>query len=294
MRNLKTKDKNQSGYSLIEMAVVIVVIMGLFFALIAPFIISYLEKSRATACLAIRYQTEKAEIAYTLEKGFPSASFADLVTTGLLSEKPRCPSHGLYIWLQRMPAPVLGCSRHYAITPEGEDVKLLLSDSFNDQSQLKHLAGNWTIDNGSLANEPGQENRVAFGDTSWDNYTIKVSAILNQGNGYGIYYRADGNPNITGYVFQYNPGLGNRFIVRKVLGGSEQPPIQSVAIPKGFPVYNQSHDISITVIGDRTLIQVDNQTIMDFRDSSFASGSGGFQTWGQTVANFDNLRVAEQ
>ena len=288
------KGKDHSGYSLIEMTVIIVLIMGLFLAVVAPFIIAYLEKSRATACLAIRYQTEKAETAFALEKGSPSSSFADLVNSGLLSEKPRCPSHGLYIWLQRMPAPVLGCSRHYAMTPLGEEVSLLLSDSFNDQSQMKDLVGNWYIDNGSLVNEPGQENRIAFGNTTWDDYKIKVSAVLSQGNGYGIYYRADGNPNITGYVFQYNPGLGNRFLVRKVYGGREQSPLQSVAMPANFPVYNQSHDISITVIGDHTVIQIDNQTIMDFRDTSFTSGSGGFQTWKQAIANFDNLSVAQQ
>ncbi|MCG6535999.1 MAG: DUF1080 domain-containing protein, partial [Syntrophales bacterium LBB04] len=142
--------------------------------------------------------------------------------------------------------------------------------------------------------KPGQENRIAFGDPAWTNYEIKVSAVLTQGTGYGVYYRADGNPNITGYVFQYDPGLGNKFLVRKVYGGVEQSPFQSVSMPAGFPIYNQSHDVSIAVVGDRTVIKVDNQTILDFQDSSFASGSGGFRTWGQTAANFDNLSVVQQ
>jgi len=133
---------------------------------------------------------------------------------------------------------------------------------------------------------------LAFGDNSWTDYEIKVSADLSKGNGYGIYYRADGNPNITGYVFQYDPGLGNKFLVRKVINGQEQSPFQSVSMPAGFPVYNQAHDISIAVVGDRQIIKVDNQPIMDFTDSRFASGSGGFRTWGGT-ANFDNLTVVK-
>ncbi len=122
----------------------------------------------------------------------------------------------------------------------------------------------------------------------------RVSAVLNAGNGYGVYYRADNNPNITGYVFQFDPGLGNKFVVRKVVGGVEQAPFQSVAMPSGFPIYNQSHDISVAIVGDRHVIKVDNQPVLEFQDTTFASGSGGFRTWGATEASFDNLNVVEK
>jgi len=289
----KKMKRDNRGFTLIEMIVVIGVIIVLL-AISAPLMSAYLERGRTTTCLSMRYNTEKAEHVYIMEKNAPSASFADLVNAGLLTREPTCPSGGNYVWLQRTPQPILGCSIHYATIPAGETANVLFASSFDNQSGLKKLMGNWNTANGTLNNKPDQENRIAFGDTAWTDYEIKTSAVLTEGNGYGIYYRADGNPNITGYVFQYDPGLGNMFVVRKVVGGVEQSPFQTVSMPASLPIYNQSHDISITVVGDHTVIKVDNQPIMDFRDSSFASGSGGFRTWGSTAATFDNLSVVQK
>ncbi len=285
--------RDSRGFTIIEVIVVVGVVMVLL-AVAAPQMNAYLERGRATTCLSIRYNTEKAEHAYIMEKNTPSPSFADLVNDGLLSRQPACPSGGTYVWLQRTPQPILGCSIHYATLPSGDTANFLYASSFDGQSGLNKLMGNWNVANGTLNNKPGQENRIGFGDTTWKDYEIKTSAVLKQGNGYGIYYRADGKSNISGYVFQYDPGLGNKFVVRKVINGQEQAPFQTASMPTGFPIYNQSHDISIAVVGDRTVIKMDNQTIMDFKDSSFASGSGGFRTWGSTEANFDNLSVAQK
>jgi competence protein ComGC len=278
---------------MIEVIVVIGVIMVLS-AIAVPQMSAYLERGRAATCLSMRYNTEKAEHAYIMWKNAQSASFADLVSDGLLSRQPACPSGGTYVWLQRTPQPILGCSIHYATSPAEETANILYASSFNGQSGLDKLMGNWNVANGTLNNKPGQENRIAFGDTAWKDYEIKTSAVLTEGNGYGIYYRADGNANITGYVFQYDPGLGNKFVVRKVVDGVEQSPFQTVSMPAGFTVYNQSHDISIAVVGSQHVIKVDNQTVLSFTDSTFASGSGGFRTWGSTAANFDNLSVAQK
>ncbi len=288
---MRTKDPR--GFTLIELLVVIGLLMVLM-AIAVPMMAAYMERARAASCLSNRYHTEKAELAYMLEKGAPSAGFGELADAGLIQRVPVCPSGGTYVWLQRTPAPIIGCSLHYGTVPPGESETVLFSSLFNDQSGLKRLLGQWNTANGALNNRPGQENRIAFGDTAWTDYEIKVSAVLSQGSGYGIYYRADANPAITGYVFQYDPGLGNRFVVRKVVGGVEQAPFQSVPMPPGFTVYNQSHDISVAVQGDRTVIKVDNQTVLDFRDDRFTSGSGGFRTWGQSAASFDNLNVLQK
>lgn len=289
----KAKKRHLHGFTLIEMIVVIGVMM-IFLAVAVPQMSAYLDRGRATTCLSFRDQTEKAEATYMLEKNAPSNNFTALVNAGLLSKEPACPSNGLYVWLQRTPAPTLGCSVHYASIPAEESANVLYASSFNNMTGLKSLMGSWNTANGTLKDKPGQENRIAFGDTAWKNYEIKVSAVITQGNGYGIYYRADGNANITGYVFQYDPGLGNKFVVRKVYNGVEQGPFQNVSMPANFPIYNQSHDISISVVGNRQIIKVDNQTVLDFNDSSFNSGSGGFRTWGNTAANFDNLSVVQQ
>jgi len=284
--------RNIKGFTLVELMVVIGVIMALL-SIATPVMVLYLDRARATSCLSMRYNTEHAESTYMMEKNVPSTSFSDLVGSGLLTHEPACPGSGAYVWIQRTPTPILGCSLHYATIPVGETANVLFSTSFDNMNNLKSLMGKWSITNGEVVNTPGNESRIAFGDNSWTDYEIKTSAMLTQGNGYGIYYRADGNPNITGYVFQYDPGLGNKFVVRKVVKGQEQSPFQTVSMPAGFPIYNQAHDISIAVVGDRTVIKVDNQPVMDFKDSSFTSGSGGFRTWGQTKASFDNLSVVK-
>lgn len=285
--------KDHRGFTLIEMIMVTAVIAALL-AIAAPMIAAYLERARAKTCLSLRYQTEKAETTYMLEKNAPSAGFANLTGAGLLSQQPVCPSNGVYAWLQRTPLPILGCSRHYDAIPAGREANLLLASSFDNMNNMTRLRGTWRLTNGSLANTPGAESRIAFGDNAWTDYEIKVSASLMQGNGYGVYYRANGNPNISGYCFQYDPGLGNKLVVRKVYNGGEQPPFQSVSLPAGFPIYKTAHNISISVVGNHHVIKVDDQIVMDFRDDSFAAGSGGFRTWGQTAAYFDNLTVMRQ
>jgi len=274
--------------------VLVIALILVLLAVAAPLMSAYLDRSRATKCLSIRYVTEKSEMTYMIEKGRSSDSFTDLINAGFLTGEPRCPSGGTYVWLQRTPEPILGCSVHYGAVTAGEEARVLFASAFNDQNGLTRLMGQWNTGHGTLNNRPGQESRIAFGDNAWTDYEIRVSATLTQGNGYGVYYRADGNPNITGYVFQYDPGLGNRFVVRKVIGGVEQAPFQSIAMPAGFPIYNQAHDISVSVVGDRHVIKVDNQPVLQFQDSAFNSGSGGFRTWGNTEANFDNLSVVQK
>ncbi|MEW6333071.1 MAG: prepilin-type N-terminal cleavage/methylation domain-containing protein [Thermodesulfobacteriota bacterium] len=288
----KTKP-DHPAFTLIEI-IIVVAVMSALLAIAAPMIAVYIQQTRAKTCLSLRYQIEKAETVYVQEKNAPSEGFAELVGNGLLSQLPVCPSKGVYGWLQRTPQPILGCSHHYTTVPEGGGGHVLLTSSFDNMNNLTSLKGTWRINNGSLANNPGVESRIAFGDSTWANYEIKVSATLLQGNGYGVYYRASGKPNITGYVFQYDPGLGNKFVIRKVYNGSEQAPFQSVSMPAGFPIYNTNHDISITVAGNHHAIKVDNQVVITFQDDSFAAGSGGFRTWGQSAATFDHLTVVRQ
>lgn len=284
--------RDSRGFTLVELMVVIGVIMALL-SIATPVMVLYLDRARATACLSVRYNTERAEATYIMEKNGPSPSFSDLVGSGLLAQEPTCPSSGIYVWIQRTPTPILGCSLHYASIPVGETANVLFSTGFDNMNNLKILMGKWSINNGSLLSTATGESRLAFGDNAWTDYEIKVGAVLTKGNGYGIYYRADGNPNITGYVFQYDPGLGNKFVVRKVINGQQQSPSQSVSMPAGFAILNQAHDISIAVVGNRQIIKVDNQPVMDFTDSSFTSGSGGFRTWSGTTASFDNLTVVK-
>lgn len=137
------------------------------------------------------------------------------------------------------------------------------------------------------------EQRVIFGNESWTDYEIKVNAKIDSGNGYGIYYRYVGEPeNITGYIFQYDIGYDNSFLVRKFINGSENVyPFASIKMPEGFKVYGQSHEITITVEGNHHIIKVDNQVVLDFQDNDFTEGMVGFRKWSNSDITFDDAYV---
>ncbi|HNY73795.1 MAG TPA: prepilin-type N-terminal cleavage/methylation domain-containing protein, partial [Syntrophales bacterium] len=64
---LRSRDDNR-GFTLIEVVVAMALIMVLL-AIAAPLMSAYLERSRGTTCLSMRYVTEKAEMTYMIEKG---------------------------------------------------------------------------------------------------------------------------------------------------------------------------------------------------------------------------------
>ena len=259
-----------------------------------PLARDHLQRARAQECLVQRYEVERAEAAYRLEKRAASKDFAALVEAKLIAREPACPAAGAYVWLQRQPRPLLGCSIHDAPAPVRDDAPPLYAADFDDLSGLTILSGGWHTVNGVLAPRPGGENRLKFGETSWKDYEIRVNAVLVRGDGYGIYYRIDGRPDLSGYCFQYHPGGGNKFLVHRVSGGVEQHPLQIADMPAGFAVYNQGHEINITVRGDRHTIKIDNRTVLDFSDAGFSSGAGGFHTRGGSVAYFEALSVQQQ
>lgn len=115
--------------------------------------------------------------------------------------------------------------------------------------------------NGVLVPTAGGENRLAFGDTGWTNV----------------------KPDISGYCPQFDPGLGNKFVVRKVVNGAESSPIAIASMPPGFSVYGTPHDITIHAEGSHITVLVDGVKVLDFVDSTFASGGAGLRSWDGTA-----------
>ena len=276
-----------------EIVAAVTLCMALLF-ICTPLARDHLQRARAQECLAQRYEIERAEAAYRLEKRAASKNFAALAEAKLIAREPACPAGGVYVWLRRQPRPLLGCSIHDAPAPVRDDAPPLYAADFDDLSGLTILSGGWHTVNGVLVSRPGGENRLKFGETSWKDYEIRVNALLLEGDGYSIYYRADGRPDISGYCFQYHPGRGNKFLVRRVSGGVDQHPLQFADMPAGFAIYNQGHEISIAVRGDHHTIKIDDRTVLDFNDAAFASGAGGFQTRGRSEAYFDALSVRQR
>ncbi|MPN21184.1 hypothetical protein SDC9_168563 [bioreactor metagenome] len=112
-------------------------------------------------------------------------------------------------------------------------------------------------------------------------------------SGYGIYYRATDSAQISGYCFQFDPGAGNRFTVRKVTNGSEANAFQSVAMAADFNI-KTAHDIVITVTGTAHTVKVDGNTIMAFTDSTFQEGYVGLRTWNNSKVEFNSATVTKK
>lgn len=177
--------------------------------------------------------------------------------------------------------------------------------TFDDPSDMDHFTkltgwgAPWNIENGALTTpETGSAERYGFGDPAWKDYTIEMTATNNEpSNGYGVYYRADGQENITGYVFQFDPGLGDDFVVREVNGGRESSPIQRIDMREimgdDFQVNGTDHDISISVTGDQHIIKVDGVEVFNFADDTFTEGSAGLRKWNNGTVRFEEISVTE-
>jgi len=193
---------------------------------------------------------------------------------------------------------------------------VLFRNSFDDPSdlgpsggttELKEVRGDWTISAGDIVSSWGH---LAFGLMSWRDYRLEADVTLNTDAwGWGIYYRSDGAQNVTGYIFQFDPGLhpplgsGIELVVRRVYMGNEnyfpssrrflararfsRDQFESIF---GAGIYNDSHHISITVAGDRHIIKLNGIPVIDVRDSEpifpcgGMCGMCGFRTWTGSAA----------
>jgi len=161
--------------------------------------------------------------------------------------------------------------------------------------------GNWTIENGSFMPTGSGEHRALLNGSDGTDYTINVKSVFVSGSnngmrGYGIYYHATAGEDgkITGYCFQYDPGAGNAFTIRKVVNGKEQSAFMRATFKDAFGdsfKINGTHDIKIVVKGSNNTIYVDNVKVFEFTDSDFTSGSVGVCTWSDTVAKFVKITV---
>jgi hypothetical protein len=162
------------------------------------------------------------------------------------------------------------------------------SDAFNNLSQWRIVNGNWQIKDGYLLGGPG-EGRI-FRELSQGDYTITVNgAVLNQGNGYGIWFRATNVEKVNGYTFQYDPGYG-AFIMRKWVNGNELSPF-AVAYAPGYNWTTTPRQVQIVAKGNTFTAYVDGKQVLQGTDSTYTQGGVGFRTWDNTTARFGNISV---
>jgi prepilin-type N-terminal cleavage/methylation domain-containing protein len=284
-----TKPRSSDGFTLVELMVV-VLIVGILVSIAIPVFTSSSNRARATSCLANQTMVSRAAELYRAKEAMSPPTLQSMVDRGYFLKLPACPSKGTYVWLSRTSGgdDSLACSIHY-INPD----TALWSTTWADMNGIKTIMGKWTVAGGVISGDPTKtQNRALFGDAAWTDVSIKTKATLNSGSGYGIYFRAtDGPSGPTGYSFQYDPGGGNKFVVRTIVNGAEIGTLAQSSMPAGFAIYGTSHDIQITTIGTRIVATVDGKVVLDFKDSTFSSGQAGLRTWNKSSAGFGAVSV---
>ena len=182
----------------------------------------------------------------------------------------------------------------------------LYSTNFDDSSGVRFILASkasYGNNNGELivTTKTNGQTIATIGDPNWKDYTVQTSATLDSGPGYGIYYRFTGTGTRNGYIFQYDPALGNKLVVRKVVNNQETAPIQSADMGEFFPagdIFGKEQQVSISVVGDQHIISINGVQVFNFNDSQFQTGSVGLRTWAlnidNSVSRYNNLTVTQE
>jgi Flp pilus assembly pilin Flp len=163
-------------------------------------------------------------------------------------------------------------------------------DDFADLSFWEAVIGNWQVVNGDLKGGPG-EGRL-FHQMSKADYVITLDkATLNQGDGYGVFFRTNNAQKVDGYSFQYDPGYGGgAFIMRKWVHGNELAPF-AVASAPGYNWNAPNRQIQVAIKGNTYTAYVDGKPVVSGTDSTYTKGGVGLRTWGNSTVSFGKVTV---
>ncbi|MCK5054045.1 MAG: DUF1080 domain-containing protein [Anaerolineales bacterium] len=191
------------------------------------------------------------------------------------------------------------------VEPASCQAQDLLAENFDIFDAWNITSGkHWELVAGKLFVGPGGEHRAFTGDENWEDYTINIAdAVLDRGNGYGVYFRVSEEPDINGYAFQYDPGYqqglpgggkNGAFIIRKIVDGRELwPPLAVEPAPVDYEWRDISRKVSVQLDGDTFTAYIDDQEVVQATDDSYSEGRIGLHTWGGSEASFDGLTVTQ-
>lgn len=156
----------------------------------------------------------------------------------------------------------------------------------------------WTLTEGANPElcYTGQSDDTLLADNSvGSDYIVFTDANLNQGSGYGVFFRSSKNENgrIQGYTFQYDPGYrGGQFIMRKWINGYELwPPFAAASPPSGYDWHDVERQVEVHVEGNTFTAVMDGDEVLVGKDDTYTEGGAGLRVWSSGNACFDNFSV---
>lgn len=293
------KNNQQSGFTIIEL-IVVIAILGVMAAFIVPNYIEYIDTARLASDKASVKTLNDATLMYATDNG----KYTTQVFSGVSSDSDKMMLLLGGGYIGAIPTPKRNNTVFMFSQSNGLwalSTNVVFYSDFSSISNVKSLTGTWDTINGQLTPTKTGENRALFQNTSGTDYNIKIEAKYLSGSasqsGYGVYYRATDSANISGYCFQFDPGAGNSFTVRKVTNGKEAAAFQSESMSKIFPSgfdITATHNIEIEVIGTQHVIKVDGTQVLNFTDSTFTEGSVGVRTWSNSKTQFSESTVTNR
>jgi prepilin-type N-terminal cleavage/methylation domain-containing protein len=291
---------HKRGFTLVELMIVVAII-ALISAIATPNLMRARENAKRAVCVANREALQRAEQLFLSQNERHSGSIEELRATGLY-HGAKCPKGGVYFWvefsgLDDFYQRIMGCSVHGVDTDSEENEQIftltLLSSDFSDRAQWQIVRGDWVFKDGTAISKLNSENRAFSGAEDWRNYIVSTDARIVAGKGLGIYFRATDVKQVDGYIFQVDPGLGNKFVFRKLVNGRESSPF-AVAAPEGPFDWYAKHNIEIKVENDAFTAYIDGKEVLRASDATYETGMVGIRAWSGSQAEFDNLDVKEQ
>ncbi len=293
---------NKKAFTIIEIMIVVVILASLAAGVTTVNVLRARKNTENSLCTHHRSLIEQAEVRYFTDKGKHSENMQNLVDEGYLLEVPECLAKGVYAWVPEVEGSAsyqttVACSIHGISIPLEDGVTYNFDDG-NADGWDEVRGRYWKVKDGKYyagrEGRRGGEHRSLFGDESWTDYTVSVDAELFQGQGYGVYFRAQDFTSLDSYIFQYDPGYGGgEFIFRTVVNGREKSPFARAKAPEGFQWTGIEREITVEAVGSSLKAYVDGVLVLEANDSTYSQGAIGLRTWGKSYASFDNIEVTQ-
>jgi fructan beta-fructosidase len=169
----------------------------------------------------------------------------------------------------------------------------LFSESFTTglSNEWQTTQGKWTSDETGLSNSKKGENRIFIVIPKLDSFRIDLTASLEQGKGWGIWFSSslDEKYRVSGYNFQYDPGYGSGAYLLRRWQKNRESVIAAEMEELDFGTF---HDFNLVVSPTSFQAFQDGELVLSYAGKLDTSNSTlGLRTWSNSQATFQDLTI---